>query len=55
MFIMQQTQGGGSRVMSFGRSRARLYTPDDKTRITFADVAGGAEEAKEELQEIVQF
>ena len=51
---MQQTQGGGSRVMSFGRSRARLYTPDDKTRITFADVAG-AEEAKEELQEIVQF
>ena len=54
MFIMQQTQGGGSRVMSFGRSRARLYTPDDKTRITFADVAG-AEEAKEELQEIVQF
>ncbi|HKM39462.1 MAG TPA: ATP-dependent zinc metalloprotease FtsH [bacterium] len=54
MFIMQQTQGGGSRVMSFGRSRARLYTPEDKTRITFADVAG-AEEAKEELEEIVQF
>ncbi|NMA55296.1 MAG: ATP-dependent metallopeptidase FtsH/Yme1/Tma family protein [Firmicutes bacterium] len=54
MFIMQQTQGGGSRVMSFGRSRARLYTPDDKAPVTFADVAG-AEEAKEELEEIVQF
>ena len=33
MFIMQQTQGGGSRVMSFGRSRARLYTPDDKPEL----------------------
>lgn len=54
VFIMQQTQGGGNRVMSFGRSRARLYTVDEKTRVTFADVAG-ADEAKEELQEIVQF
>jgi cell division protease FtsH len=54
VFIMQQTQGGGNRVMSFGRSRARLYNVDDKNRVTFADVAG-ADEAKEELQEIVQF
>ncbi|MGI6129799.1 MAG: ATP-dependent zinc metalloprotease FtsH [bacterium] len=54
MFIMQQTQGGGNRVMSFGRSRARMYSMDEKTRTTFADVAG-ADEAKEELQEIVQF
>ena len=54
IFIMQQTQGGGNRVMSFGKSRARLYSPDDKAKVTFADVAG-AEEAKEELAEIVEF
>jgi len=54
IFIMQQTQGGGNRVMSFGKSRARLYSPDDKTKVTFADVAG-ADEAKEELAEIVEF
>ncbi|SMC00067.1 membrane protease FtsH catalytic subunit [Thermanaeromonas toyohensis ToBE] len=53
-FMMQQTQGGGSRVMQFGRSRARLHTPDDKRRITFDDVAG-VDEVKEELQEIVEF
>ncbi|SHI77999.1 cell division protease FtsH [Desulfofundulus thermosubterraneus DSM 16057] len=52
-FMMQQTQGGGNRVMSFGKSRARLHT-DDKKRATFADVAG-ADEVKEELQEIVEF
>lgn len=51
--IFQQSQGGGSRVMSFGKSRARLYT-DDKKRITFDDVAG-ADEEKEELKEIVEF
>jgi cell division protease FtsH len=54
IFIMQQTQGGGNRVMSFGKSRARLYSPEDKAKVTFADVAG-AEEAKEELAEIVEF
>ncbi|MFY9415637.1 MAG: ATP-dependent zinc metalloprotease FtsH [bacterium] len=54
IFIMQQTQGGGNRVMSFGKSLARLYSPDDKTKVTFADVAG-ADEAKEELAEIVEF
>jgi cell division protease FtsH len=53
-FIMQQTQGGGNRVMQFGRSRARLHTPADKKRITFSDVAG-VDEVKEELQEIVDF
>ncbi|MCG8400263.1 MAG: ATP-dependent zinc metalloprotease FtsH [Firmicutes bacterium] len=52
-FLMQQTQGGGNRVMSFGKSRARLHT-DDKKKVTFTDVAG-ADEVKEELQEIVEF
>lgn len=53
MFIMQQTQGSGNRVMQFGRARARLIS-NDKKKITFADVAG-YEEVKEELQEIVDF
>ena len=52
-FIMQQTQGGGSRVMSFGKSRAKLNN-DDKTKVTFSDVAG-ADEAKQELEEVVEF
>ncbi len=52
-FMMQQTQGGGSRVMQFGKSRAKLHT-DDKKKVTFEDVAG-ADEVKEELQEVVEF
>ncbi|MGI6225767.1 MAG: ATP-dependent zinc metalloprotease FtsH [Peptococcales bacterium] len=52
-FMMQQTQGGGSRVMQFGKSKAKLHT-DEKTRVTFADVAG-ADEVKEELEEVVEF
>ncbi|TYL09912.1 ATP-dependent zinc metalloprotease FtsH [Moorella thermoacetica] len=52
-FMMQQTQGGGSRVMQFGKSRARLHT-DDKRKVTFEDVAG-ADEVKEELEEVVEF
>lgn len=52
-FLMQQSQGGGNRVMSFGKSRARLHN-DEKKKITFADVAG-ADEVKEELEEIVEF
>lgn len=52
-FIMQQTQGGGNKVMSFGKSRAKLHT-DDKVKVTFADMAG-AEEAKQELEEVVEF
>lgn len=52
-FLMQQTQGGGNRVMSFGKSRAKLQN-DEKKRVTFSDVAG-ADEIKEELEEIVEF
>ncbi len=51
--LTQQSQGGGNRVMSFGKSRAKLHT-DDKKKITFADVAG-ADEEKEEMGEIVDF
>lgn len=52
-FMMQQTQGGGNRVMQFGRSRAKLLN-EEKRRVTFADVAG-VDEAKEELEEVVEF
>ena len=52
-FIMNQTQGSGSKVMSFGKSRAKMSS-GDKVKITFNDVAG-ADEAKEELQEVVEF
>jgi len=52
-FLMQQTQGGGNRVMSFGKSRARMVS-DEKKKVTFNDVAG-ADEVKEELAEIVEY
>ncbi len=52
-FFMQQSQGGGNRVMSFGKSRAKMHT-DSKRRVTFDEVAG-ADEEKEELREIVEF
>ena len=52
-FIMQQTQGGGGRVMSFGKSKAKLYG-EEKLKTTFADVAG-ADECKQELEEVVEF
>ncbi|MDL2281020.1 ATP-dependent zinc metalloprotease FtsH [Selenomonadales bacterium OttesenSCG-928-I06] len=52
-FIMQQSQGGGNKVMSFGKSRAKLHG-ESKIRETFADVAG-ADEAKQELEEVVEF
>jgi len=52
--FMQQSQGGGSRVMSVGKSRAQLVKPEEGKRITFDDVAG-LEEEKEELKEIVDF
>ncbi|MBB6218477.1 cell division protease FtsH [Anaerosolibacter carboniphilus] len=52
--FMQQSQGGGSRVMSFGKSRAKLHKEDERKKVTFGDVAG-LDEEKEELQEIVDF
>ena len=52
-FFMRQMRGAGKGAMSFGKSRARLLTPD-KDRITFADVAG-CDESKEEVSEIVEF
>ena len=52
-FIMQQTQGGGGKMMNFGRSHARL-NPVDKIQVSFKDVAG-ADEAKQELEEVVEF
>ena len=54
IFFVQQSQGGGNRVMSFGKSRARLASEDSKMRVRFTDVAG-ADEEKEELREIVEF
>jgi cell division protease FtsH len=53
LFLMNQAQGGGSRVMNFGKSKARLYN-EEKKRVTFNDVAG-ADEEKTELIEIVDF
>jgi cell division protease FtsH len=52
-FFMQQSQAGGNKVMSFGRSRAKLHS-EVKKKIDFSDVAG-YDEVKEELQEIVDF
>ncbi|WP_033217607.1 ATP-dependent zinc metalloprotease FtsH [Kitasatospora phosalacinea] len=53
LFLMNQMQGGGSRVMQFGKSKAKLLTKDTP-KTTFADVAG-ADEAVEELHEIKEF
>ncbi|GAA3872557.1 ATP-dependent zinc metalloprotease FtsH [Streptomyces lannensis] len=53
LFLMNQMQGGGSRVMNFGKSKAKLITKDTP-KTTFSDVAG-ADEAVEELQEIKEF
>ena len=53
VFFMQQVQGGNNRAMSFGKSRARLHS-EDRHKINFGDVAG-LNEAKQELQEIVEF
>ena len=53
LFFMRQMQGGGGKAMSFGRSRARMIT-QEQGKVTFEDVAG-VDEAKEELQEVVDF
>ena len=53
IFFMRQMQGGGAKALSFGKSRARLLS-DKQNKVTFADVAG-VDEAKEELQEIIEF
>ena len=52
--FMNQSQGGGGKVMSFGKSKARVHKDDEKTRVTFKDVAGLSEE-KEDLKEVVDF
>lgn len=52
-FLLNQAQGGGGKVMNFGKSRARLYN-DEKKKVTFKDVAG-ADEEKQELVEVVEF
>jgi len=53
-FMLRGAQKGQMQAFSFGRSRARLLSPDRKDKVTFRDVAG-LKEAKEELQEIVEF
>ena len=53
IFFMRQMQAGGGKAMAFGKSRARLQT-DKSKKITFADVAG-IDEAKSELQEVIEF
>jgi cell division protease FtsH len=53
IFFMRQMQSGGNKALSFGKSRARLLTAHQK-KVTFKDVAG-VDEAKEELQEIIDF
>lgn len=52
-FIFRQAQGSNNSAMAFGKSRARMFT-GDKPKVTFQDVAG-VDEAKEELQEVVEF
>jgi len=53
IFFVQQSQGGGGRAMSFGKTKARLVS-EDKKKVTFGDVAG-ADEEKAELEEVVEF
>ncbi|MBM7623868.1 ATP-dependent zinc metalloprotease FtsH [Sporohalobacter salinus] len=53
-FIMQRMQGGGNKMMSFGKNKARRHDEEDKKEVTFDDVAN-YEEVKEELVEVVEF
>ncbi|MDK2586555.1 ATP-dependent zinc metalloprotease FtsH [Romboutsia sedimentorum] len=52
--FMNQSQGGGGKVMNFGKSKAKVHKDDEKTRVTFKEVAG-LDEEKEDLQEVVDF
>lgn len=52
--FMNQSQGGGSKVMNFGKSKAKMHKGDEKNKVDFSKVAG-LDEEKEELQEIVDF
>lgn len=52
-FLFNNAQGGGGKVMNFGKSKARLYN-EEKKKISFEDVAG-ADEEKQELVEVVEF
>jgi len=54
IFFMRQMQAGGGKVMSFGKSRARVFLKDQGKKVTFQDVAG-IEESKEEVTEIIEF
>ncbi len=54
IYLMRQMQSGGGRALSFGKSRARLFSTEQGQKVTFEDVAG-IDEAKEELQEIIDF
>lgn len=54
MLFMQNSQGGGNKVMSFGKSKAKLVKPEEMKRITFEEVAGLTEE-KEEMEEVVEY
>lgn len=53
-FTMRSVQGSNSKAMSFGQSNAKAFSPDQKNKVSFNDVAG-AKEAKEELKEVVDF
>ncbi len=54
MWLLMRSAQGGGRLLAFGKSRARLISPETQTKVTFDDVAG-IEEAKEELREIIEF
>jgi len=53
-FLMSNNRNGGTKTMTFGKSKARMINPQDKAKVTFKDVAG-VDEEKEELEEIVEF
>ncbi|MGM0370485.1 MAG: ATP-dependent zinc metalloprotease FtsH [Bacillota bacterium] len=54
MFIMKKMQGGGNKMMSFGKNKAKMHEENEENKVTFDDVAN-YEEVKEELAEVVEF